>query len=213
MLDAIAGASSLLGTAAGLWGAERANDSNERIARENRQFQERMSSTAYQRAMTDMRAAGLNPILAYKQGGASTPIGATATMRNIASDAIASGSQLAQTFSNVQLQSAQKTLTEAQSVLTENMQPGSEAIEKVTTQIDNLVGALEETIGVQKEELIEFRDEISMTLGDMMDKLKQVGGQTSVVINNIYEKYGKHVADFVSETIDGINNRLNPKGR
>ncbi|AXH77859.1 MAG: DNA pilot protein [Microviridae sp.] len=48
-------------------------------ALQNRQFQESLSNTAYQRATADMRSAGLNPMLAYSQGGASTPGGSMAS--------------------------------------------------------------------------------------------------------------------------------------
>lgn len=57
---------------------QEANAFNAEQARLNREFQERMSNTAYQRAVKDLNKAGINPILAYTSG-ASTPTGSYAS--------------------------------------------------------------------------------------------------------------------------------------
>lgn len=58
---------------------EEGNQFSAAQAKIQRDFQERMSSTSYQRGMKDMKEAGLNPILAYQKGGASSPGGASGT--------------------------------------------------------------------------------------------------------------------------------------
>lgn len=86
------------------WSAEqasRAMDFSGAQAQQQMDFQREMSGTSYQRAIADLQQAGLNPMLAYSQGGSSTPGGASGSS-SMGSSSAASGPSASGTMANLE---------------------------------------------------------------------------------------------------------------
>nr|QJB20801.1 MAG: DNA pilot protein [Microvirus sp.] len=137
--DLILGGLSLAG---GIWEQSKADERQEKAqqfnAKEaalNRDFQERMSNTAYQRGMTDMKAAGLNPILAYQRGPAGSPSGATAsTAAAPVNDPIAKGVSSAMQSMRMNAEVDNMIATNANLKQDLNVKRIQEARERATTE-------------------------------------------------------------------------------
>lgn len=176
---------SVLGGIADLLSGERANRANERNVERQIEFQDMMSRTQYQRAVVDMKAAGLNPMLAYSQGGNASPSGAAAvnqptnvgqTISNAIQGRIA-GAQVKQ----MEAQAA-KTALEAEAVASEI--PGIQA-ESRTRQTNAILA--EKSLANQLS-LLGFRVTREGALAEIEDARRPYAGKLAES-EEIYNRY------------------------
>lgn len=105
---------------------KQANKQNVKLQQEQMAWQERLANTEWQRGVADMKAAGLNPMLAYSQGGASSPSHSAATVNPedaLAKSVSSAGSKAMQAMT-LQQQAANIELTKAQTAKTTAEIPG-----------------------------------------------------------------------------------------
>lgn len=115
---------------------DKANKQNVQLNLDNRKWSEMMSNTAYQRAMADMGKAGLNPILAYQQGGASVPSSTAAQVSPSSKTGLVNAGFQAYTgISAVKTQQQQASTAQAIGESTASLQTAQTAKEIANTQV------------------------------------------------------------------------------
>lgn len=207
---AIPAISSAVGSLFGFGGQERTNDLNRQMAQSQMDFQERMSGTSYQRAVQDLKAAGLNPMLALMHGGASSPGGAMPQIGNSIGAGLASGREAAQ--------SAGETMERAQRMKIKD--PLSQIAALVSQGLDVIKSAIPaggKAVSEAAQKVTDLIDEVSSSSAGenakaLGKKVPAIGAAQDVVrdlgmkLDDVVSAPGKMLSKATSSAADAVRN-------
>lgn len=189
-------------------------DFNKSEAEINRNWQATMSNSAYQRAVEDMKKAGLNPMLAYQHGGASTPTGAQGQaptaipMGNRFAAAAQSAGAMAQienTRANTQKQVAETDRTHAEKAEIEARTPThtqsidvmkqniAESTQRVSNMIEDIkrIGATTGNLQQQTTNLKALIPQIKATIESLQAHTTLAGAQTKLTAGQTAQAFAQ----------------------
>lgn len=188
----------VVGSLISAFGAHKQNEDQIASARAQMDFQERMSNTAHQREVADLRAAGLNPILSAGGSGASSPSGAQANIVNELEPGVSSALQIRQIQQTLENQKAQVRLMDAQRRKEDYLGDSAQVEANTAQRLSNYTyeagvssaHRLQQENEIRRQALSQLsaeQDMFRMTPREFMEKWKDLDiGQIGVLLDSVF---------------------------